>query len=90
MALHVVGYVATATYLLVKVPKKNTAAYVFTDTTNLSGWDSSGVSIQSEKRVPVGWAFPSSHLYVALIANTGTGCMAHRPAHARHWFGQLG
>lgn len=44
MALHVAGYFATVIYLLVAVPRKNTATHVFTDTTNYSGWDSSGVS----------------------------------------------
>ncbi|KAH8894023.1 amino acid transporter [Thozetella sp. PMI_491] len=44
MFCHVVGYFATSIYLLTHVPEKNTAAYVFTDFTNLSGWDSPGIS----------------------------------------------
>ncbi|KAH7001021.1 amino acid/polyamine transporter I [Ilyonectria destructans] len=44
MFAHVVGYFATSIYLLVHVKEKNTASYVFTDFTNISGWDSSAVS----------------------------------------------
>ncbi|KAF7555665.1 hypothetical protein G7Z17_g1965 [Cylindrodendrum hubeiense] len=44
MFAHVFGYFATSIYLLVHVEEKNSAAYVFTDFTNLSGWDSSAVS----------------------------------------------
>ncbi|CAK7229450.1 hypothetical protein SEUCBS140593_007250 [Sporothrix eucalyptigena] len=44
MLLHVVGYFATVIYLLVHVHEKNTAKYVFTDTTNLSGWDNAGAA----------------------------------------------
>jgi amino acid transporter len=44
MASHVIGYIATIVYLLVKVNPKNTAKFVFTDNTNYSGWDNSGVS----------------------------------------------
>lgn len=43
MLLHVVGFFATSIYLLVVVNPKNTAEFVFTDTTNLSGWESNGV-----------------------------------------------
>lgn len=45
MALHTAGYFATAIYLLVHVKEKNSAEFVFTDDTNLSGWQSPGVSI---------------------------------------------
>lgn len=48
MVLHLAGYLSTIIYLLVNVPEKNTASYVFTDATNLSGWDSSGVSTTLE------------------------------------------
>lgn len=44
MFVHIVGYFATAIYLLVRVNPKNTAEYVFTDSTSLSGWESPGVS----------------------------------------------
>ncbi|VUC31147.1 unnamed protein product [Clonostachys rosea] len=44
MFAHIVGYLATPIYLLVNVEKKNTATYVFTDFTNLSGWESPGIS----------------------------------------------
>jgi hypothetical protein len=44
MFCHVVGYFATSIYLLVHVYPKNTAEYVFQDFTNLSGWESPGVS----------------------------------------------
>lgn len=43
MFTHVFGYLATAIYLLVHTDPKNSARYVFTDFTNLSGWESSGV-----------------------------------------------
>ncbi|KAF2994098.1 hypothetical protein E8E14_001709 [Neopestalotiopsis sp. 37M] len=39
MGFHVIGYFATAIYLLANVNPKNTAEYTFTDSTNLSGWD---------------------------------------------------
>ncbi|KAJ5382632.1 amino acid/polyamine transporter I [Penicillium concentricum] len=41
---HVFGYLATAIYLLVHTHPKNSAEYVFTDATNLSGWENSGVA----------------------------------------------
>lgn len=41
--LHVGGYIATIIYLLVRVNPKNTAEFVFTDTTNLTGWENPGV-----------------------------------------------
>lgn len=44
MFVHIVGYFATVIYLLVRVNPKNTAKYVFTDSTSLSGWESPGVS----------------------------------------------
>lgn len=44
IALHIAGYIATIVYLLVKVHPKNTASFVFSDLTNLSGWKSDGVS----------------------------------------------
>lgn len=43
MFAHILGYFATSIYLLVHVNPKNTAQYVFTDFTNLSGWESPGV-----------------------------------------------
>lgn len=47
MFAHIFGYLATPIYLLVNVKEKNTATYVFTDFTNLSGWESPGVRIYS-------------------------------------------
>ncbi|KAI8312996.1 putative amino-acid permease [Colletotrichum sp. SAR11_59] len=44
MFVHSVGYFATVIYLLVRVNPKNTAKYVFTDSTSLSGWESPGIS----------------------------------------------
>ncbi|KAJ5373919.1 Amino acid/polyamine transporter I [Penicillium concentricum] len=44
IVLHIAGYVAIIVYLLATVHPKNTAAYVFSDLTNLSGWKSDGVS----------------------------------------------
>ncbi|KAH6967948.1 amino acid/polyamine transporter I [Ilyonectria sp. MPI-CAGE-AT-0026] len=44
MFAHVLGYFATSIYLLVHVNPKNTAQYVFTDFTNLSGWESPGIA----------------------------------------------
>ncbi|CAI6033548.1 unnamed protein product [Clonostachys chloroleuca] len=44
MFAHIFGYLATPIYLLVNVKEKNTATYVFTDFTNLSGWESPGIS----------------------------------------------
>ncbi|KPM43793.1 hypothetical protein AK830_g2741 [Neonectria ditissima] len=44
MVCHIFGYFATSIYLLVKVDPKNSAEYVFTDFTNLSGWESPGVA----------------------------------------------
>ncbi|KAF7553380.1 hypothetical protein G7Z17_g3650 [Cylindrodendrum hubeiense] len=41
---HVFGYFATSIYLLVHVSPKNSAEYVFTDFTNLSGWESPGIA----------------------------------------------
>lgn len=46
MFLHIAGFFATVIYLLVKVHPKNTAKFVFTDQTNLTGWDSSAVNIK--------------------------------------------
>ncbi|CAI0642745.1 unnamed protein product [Colletotrichum noveboracense] len=44
MFVHIVGFFATVIYLLVRVNPKNTASYVFTDSTSLSGWESPGIS----------------------------------------------
>ncbi|KAM5367412.1 hypothetical protein ACJZ2D_010057 [Fusarium nematophilum] len=44
MFVHVFGYFATAIYLLVHAEPKNSAEYVFTDFTNLSGWESPGIA----------------------------------------------
>lgn len=43
IVLHVAGFIVTIIYLLVKVYPKNTAEFVFTDTTNYTGWESGGV-----------------------------------------------
>ena len=44
IVLHIAGYFTIIVYLLVKVNPKNTASYVFTDLTNLSGWSSDGIA----------------------------------------------
>ncbi|KAH7153643.1 amino acid/polyamine transporter I [Dactylonectria macrodidyma] len=44
MFFHVFGYFATSIYLLIHVNPKNSADYVFTDFTNLSGWESPGIA----------------------------------------------
>ncbi|KAH7122089.1 amino acid/polyamine transporter I [Dactylonectria estremocensis] len=44
MFCHIFGYFATSIYLLVHVNPKNSAEYVFTDFTNMSGWDSPGIA----------------------------------------------
>lgn len=53
MFAHVFGYFATSIYLLVHVENKNSASYVFTDFTNLSGWDNSGVRAAVSLRMVV-------------------------------------
>ncbi|KAF9888969.1 hypothetical protein FE257_008139 [Aspergillus nanangensis] len=44
IVLHIAGYVTIIIYLLVQVHPKNSAAYVFGNLTNLSGWESDGVA----------------------------------------------
>lgn len=44
IVLHIGGYFTIIVYLLVKVNPKNSASYVFSDLTNLSGWKSDGVA----------------------------------------------
>ena len=43
VTIHIVGYLTTIIWLLAHVQPKNTATFVFTDLTNLSGWSSNGV-----------------------------------------------
>ena len=42
--LHVVGFVAITTVLGAMTEEKHTAAYVFTEVSNTSGWKSDGIS----------------------------------------------
>ncbi|VUC30467.1 unnamed protein product [Clonostachys rosea] len=70
MFCHVVGYFATAIYLLVHVNPKNTAEYVFADYTNLSGWESPGIAwsigLMSSAIGFVGWD-SSAHLAEEMV-----------------------
>uniref|UniRef100_A0A0B7KFZ8 Amino acid permease/ SLC12A domain-containing protein n=1 Tax=Bionectria ochroleuca TaxID=29856 RepID=A0A0B7KFZ8_BIOOC len=70
MFCHVVGYFATAIYLLVHVNPKNTAQYVFADFTNLSGWESPGIAwsigLMSSAIGFVGWD-SSAHLAEEMV-----------------------
>ncbi|KAL4969801.1 amino acid/polyamine transporter I [Aspergillus stella-maris] len=44
VTIHLVGYLTTMIWLLVNAHPKNSAGFVSTDLTNLSGWDSNGVA----------------------------------------------
>jgi hypothetical protein len=87
MALHLVGYFATAIYLLVHVREKNSATYVFTDDTNLSGWDNAGVSAQPEKNL-LACSTPliRSLVLIADSRHIKTGCLVNRLADACYRF----
>lgn len=77
MFCHVVGYFATAIYLLVHVNPKNAAQYVFADFTNLSGWESPGV-----RDMPP-WCDSS-------LTFSTTDCLVNWPDELSHWFRWLG